>query len=57
MLQNEQEKMDNFLKLLEKSGVERYIKKLKDPKEEDQCPIHATSYQLSYIVLHLKKVH
>lgn len=32
MLQNEQEKMDNFLKLLEKSGVERYIKKVERSK-------------------------
>lgn len=58
MLSNEQEKIDKFLKLLEKSGVERVIKRILThlkTKEEDHYLTLVTYCPPFYIVSHLEK--
>ena len=58
MLSNEQEKIDKFLKLLEKSGVERVIKRILThlkTKEEDLYQTLVTYYLPFYTASHFQK--
>lgn len=58
MFSNEQEKIDKFLKLLEKSGVERVIKRILThlkTKDKDHYQTSVTYCPPFYIVSHLEK--